>query len=233
MAMALNTLQVRRGLEPHEFVLIVTASCISRITDYACQQSGALFGDLSTATLICRRDHPRLPAQLELIDAAYCKQPALKAYFDFDMRDAVAFPTRDGGKQVAARRLVFSLDGMGIADTAPRAMANAASSLLRRNRIDPAQVDMIVPHQAGDRIVEFTQLKLSALGISGEVINGLTRDTGNVSSGSVPYALRQHWSALHGTILCPVAAVGAPGKPEVSQGCVLLRRFARSRAQAA
>ena len=61
------------------------------------------------------------------------------------------------------------------------------------------------------------------LGVRGEVINGLTQRVGNVSSGSIPYGLRQTWHKLTGTIACPTAAVGSPGVKEVSQGCLLLR----------
>jgi hypothetical protein len=55
------------------------------------------------------------------------------------------------------------------------------------------------------------------------VLNGSTRQTGNVSSCSVPYVLKQRWADLHGTILCPTAGVGNPGEARVSQGCVVLR----------
>ena len=233
MSLVLHTFHARRGLQADEFVLVVTANRISRITDFGCPQAGALFGDLATATLIARRDSGRYPVRFELIDAHYRKQPAPQAYFDFDLRRDVLIPTRSGGRTVEPERLVFRLDGMGIADTAPRAMADAAASLLAKNHVRPDQVEFVVPHQAGSGIVRFTQMKLEAAGISAEVINGLTRDTGNVSSGSVPYALERHWTQLYGTILCPVAAVGAPGVAEVSQGCILLRGPSRPQSQAA
>ena len=50
------------------------------------------------------------------------------------------------------KRLVFSLDGMGIADTAPRAMAAAASEMTRQNDMLPSDIEHIVPHQAGEAI---------------------------------------------------------------------------------
>ena len=66
-------------------------------------------------------------------------------------------------------------------------------------------------------------MRLEGLGVRGEVVNGLTRDVGNVSSSSVPYALKQNWWRLGGTIVCPTAGVGGPGLAQVSQGCVILR----------
>ena len=86
----------------------------------------------------------------------------------------------------------------------------------------PETIRFVVPHQAGTGIVRLTSMKLESLGIRGEIINGLTRAIGNVSSSSIPYALKQSWDRLEGMIACPTAAVGTPGKAEVSQGCVLL-----------
>jgi hypothetical protein len=69
-------------------------------------------------------------------------------------------------------------------------------------------------------------MRLEAVGIRGEVISGWTKDIGNVSSSSVPYALKQVWQRLRGTILCPTAGVGKPGRATVSQGCIILQATA-------
>jgi hypothetical protein len=66
-------------------------------------------------------------------------------------------------------------------------------------------------------------MKLEQLGVQAEVVNGLTKSVGNVSSGSIPYALKKSWDRLHGIIACPTAAVGDPGRAKVSQGCLLLK----------
>ncbi|NCX97838.1 MAG: hypothetical protein EBX35_04490, partial [Planctomycetia bacterium] len=87
----------------------------------------------------------------------------------------------------------------------------------------PADVDFVVPHQAGTGIVRFTGMQLDSLGVRGELVNGLVARTGNVSACSVPHALAHTWPRLRGVVACPTAAVGSPGRPEVLQGCVLLR----------
>jgi hypothetical protein len=66
-------------------------------------------------------------------------------------------------------------------------------------------------------------MKVEQLGVHAEVINGLTSHVGNVSSNSIPYGLKQCWVRLTGLIACPTAAVGMPGKAEVSRGCILLQ----------
>jgi 3-oxoacyl-[acyl-carrier-protein] synthase III len=138
----------------------------------------------------------------------------------------VPAPRADGGVEQTAERVVFSLNGMAIADVAPRAMAGAVGKALEATGLSGGDVQYVVPHQAGQRIVEFTGMKLEALGVRGELINGMTRHIGNVSSGSIPYALKRHWSRLVGVVACPTAAVGSPGVAEVSQGCVLLKSTA-------
>ena len=87
-------------------------------------------------------------------------------------------------------------------------------------------MNFVVPHQAGSGIVRFTGMKLEEYGVQGELINGLTRRTGNVSACSVPHALKETWHRLRGLIACPTAAVGSPGKPEILQGCILLQATA-------
>lgn len=223
LALASRRLVPKLQLGQDEFVLVVTSSRISRITDYSCKQTGALFGDLATITLLSPADSSRYPVHFELLYADAQKQPADGVFFDFHLRQNVLSPVEGGGRSHDAQRLVFSLDGMGIADIAPRAMANATSAALAATGISPDEIRNVIPHQAGAGIVRLTAMKLDTLGIRGEVVNGLTAQVGNVSSGSIPYSLKQRWNTLAGTIACPTAAVGSPGVKEVSQGCILLR----------
>ena len=115
---------------------------------------------------------------------------------------------------------------MGIAETAPRAMAAAVARGLSASGLVPDEVCHVVPHQAGTGIVRFTGMQLEDHGVHGDIVNGLTRRTGNVSACSVPHALHHEWDRLGGIVACPTAAVGAPGRAEVLQGCVLLRATA-------
>lgn len=223
IAVACRRIFPRLRLAQDQYMLVVTASRISRITDYGCKQTAALFGDLATATMLARSDHHEHPVHFNVLYADAQKQPADAPYFGFEVRRNIRIPRAGGGAENAAERLVFSLDGMGIADVAPRAMAAATTVALAATGIRPEEVRFVVPHQAGAGIVRFTGMKLESCGVRGEIINGLTQQIGNVSSGSIPYALKKHWNRLSGTIACPTAAVGSPAAREVSQGCILLR----------
>jgi 3-oxoacyl-[acyl-carrier-protein] synthase III len=223
-ALAAVRRRMARGLKlkRNQFVLVVTASRISRITNYACNQTAPLFGDMATVTLLAPLDSRKYPVHFKLVHAHAEKQAARGVFFGFQMRPNLPLPTPDGGTQHEEQRLVFSLDGMGIADAAPRAMSSAVAQALQHKQLPPSEVRFVVPHQAGTGIVRFTGMKLEELGIRGELINGITGRVGNLSSCSIPYALHHSWNRLSGLVACPTAAVGDPGCAEVSQGCILL-----------
>jgi len=213
----------RLALGRDEFLLIVVATRISRITDYACGQTAGLFGDMASATLIAPLESRRHPPHFEILHAHAERRPVERPAFDFHMRPHVPVPAPDGGRAFDPERLVYSLDGMAIAETAPRAMSAAVVRALAESGLTGNAVDHIVPHQAGTGIVRFTGMKLEEHGIGGELVNGLVRRTGNVSACSIPHALHATWGRLRGLVACPTAAVGSPGRPEVLQGCILLR----------
>jgi 3-oxoacyl-[acyl-carrier-protein] synthase III len=213
----------RLALQPDQFVMVITASRISRITDYGCPITAPLFGDMATVTVLARIDSQKYPVHLALLAACAETRPADKVLFDFHCRQNVMIPAPNGSFSYDPRRLVFSLDGMGIGDAAPRAMADATCAILRESSIRPEDVRYVVPHQAGNGIVRLASMKFDEIGVHGEVVNGLTIEAGNVSSSSIPFALRTAWWTLDGTIACPSAGVGAPGQAKITQGCILLQ----------
>lgn len=210
-------------LQRNQFILVATASRISRITDYGCKQTAPLFGDLATVTILSPIDSEKYPVHFDLVFAGAEMQATEGVFFNYGLRDNVVMPTPDGGRSHAVQRLVFSLDALGICDAAPRAMAAATTKALHETQIRPEQVQFLLPHQAGTGIVRFAAMKLEEGGIHGEVVNGLTSEVGNVSSCSVPYGLRKTWDRLQGIVVCPTAGVGNPGEAKVSQGCIILQ----------
>lgn len=223
LSVIVNRWAPRLALGRDEFVLVVVANRISRITDFGCRQTAGLFGDMASATLIAPLASRRHPVHFEIVHAAAEKVPIERPAFDFHLRDQVPLPAPDGGTTHADHRLVYSLDGMAIAEIAPRSMSAAVAAAVAASGLSAGDVRFVVPHQAGSGIVRFTGMKLEEYGIGGELINGLTRLTGNVSACSIPHALKETWPRLAGVIACPNAAVGSPGKAEVLQGCILLR----------
>ena len=210
------------GLKKGQFILAVTVNRTSKIIDYSCRQTAGLFGDFAQATLLVRSDSDKYPVHFELLSAGAETEPVDGVFFDFHVRENVPVPTADSGRRCVPARLVFSLNGMGIGDAASRAMATVAEKALRAARIDPGKVRFVIPHQAGTGIVRLAAERLKMIGVRGELINGLTRQLGNISSSSVPQAIRSEWDRLDGIILCPTAGVGNPGDATVTRGCVIL-----------
>jgi 3-oxoacyl-[acyl-carrier-protein] synthase III len=227
LALVIKRILPSLGLTENEYVLLVTSSRISRITDFSCEVSGALFGDFATVTLLADCQSQRYPVHFQVVDAQFRTTSVKRPLFDFSRRTDVLAPTSEGGRRIIPDGIVFSLDGMGIADAAPRAMTDAALRMVQSAGLQSSDIQCIVPHQAGTGIVRQTGWRLEDAGFPGRVVNGLTERTGNVSSCSVPLSLKRGWNDFSGYVLCPVAAVGAPGKREVSQGCVLLRSVTR------
>jgi 3-oxoacyl-[acyl-carrier-protein] synthase III len=222
----------RLALAADDFLVVVVAGRISRITDFGCRQTGGLFGDQASATLVAPLTSRRHPVHFEIVHAHAERIPVAKPAFDFHRQPVVPVPAPDGGTRLETDRLVYSLDGMAIAEIAPRAMAEAVAQATAASGIAPGDLRFVVPHQAGSGIVRFTAMQLETGGVGGEVVNDLVRRTGNVSASSVPHALRHEWHRLTGLVACPTAAVGAPGRPEVTRGCVLLRATAAHDRQA-
>jgi len=94
-------------------------------------------------------DSEKYPVHFDLVFAGAGMQAAEGVFFDYHLRENVVMPTPEGGRSFASQRLVFSLNGLGIADAAPRAMASATAKALRGERIQPEEVQFLVPHQAG------------------------------------------------------------------------------------
>ena len=133
--------------------MVVTASRISRITNYGCKQTAPLFGDMGTVTILAPTGSEKYPVHFELVHARAGMQTAERVFFDYHVQENVPLPTPDGGRDCVPRRLVFSLDGMGIAEAAPRAMAASTAKALKETHIQPDEVQYLVPHQAGTGIV--------------------------------------------------------------------------------
>jgi 3-oxoacyl-[acyl-carrier-protein] synthase III len=222
LAVVVNRWAPRLALDDDGFLLVVVATRISRITDYSCPQTAGLFGDMASATLLAPAASRRHPPHFLVLHADAARRPVERPVFDFHVRSGVPVPAPDGGTLHADERLVYALDGMAIAEIAPRAMSAAVAEALEATGIAGDDVRFVVPHQAGTGIVRFTAMQLDGHGVRGDIVNGLTRRTGNVSACSIPHALDASWSRLTGLVACPAAAVGSPGRAEVLQGCVLL-----------
>ena len=155
-----------------------------------------------------------------LAEAEIC--PANGVFFDYHLRRTCRFPRRRRPERGATAAGLLA-QRHGDRRCRPAGDGRGAEKSLRPLTCDPKDVSFVVPHQAGSGIVRLAAMQLEGLGVGGEVINGLTREVANISSSSVPYAMKRQWDRLDGIVLCPTAGVGNPGEATVTRGCVILR----------
>ena len=93
MSQACHRIIPRLSLADDQFVLLVTASRISRITDYACKQTAGLFGDMATATLIAPSRSRKYPVHFDVLYAEAEKSPPIAPSSIFTFVITCHFPT--------------------------------------------------------------------------------------------------------------------------------------------
>jgi 3-oxoacyl-[acyl-carrier-protein] synthase III len=221
---------------PEQGFLLVTVGRTSKFTDFGAADTGALFGDFATATLIthcANRLHPprlllshsstALPETRSLSpDAALLSE----SLFDYQRRTDVLTPTPDGGAERVAERLCWTMDGVGVLYAAGPAMSGAVTRALDSLRLRTTDIQWLLGHQPGRKVMERAAGGLREHGYRGELPLDLTARTGNISCSSIPHALALHWDQLDGLVACPAIGMYAPGSKFMSQGCLIFEAVA-------
>lgn len=216
----------RLELDPDNFILIITSNRVSSIIDFGCLTTGALFGDYCAATCVVPMESCYSVPKFQILDAfSGFVGPMPAAYNKFVAKDALfpnptAAPPND--HRIIRDKVCSWLDGMGIGENAPRLMLEAIKESIIRTGATLDSIGGYVPHQAGQRIVEWLTEMLESK-LPGKVYNGYIRKTGNTSSTSIPLVLAKEWDNLKGRIFCPTAGAGNPSCPVMSQGCLALQ----------
>jgi 3-oxoacyl-[acyl-carrier-protein] synthase-3 len=80
----------------------------------------------------------------------------------------------------------IKMDGQGVFKFAVKSLSEVAEEVLAENKMQGADIDWMIPHQANIRIIEATAKKLG-LGMDKVVLTVATH--GNTSAASIPLAL--------------------------------------------
>jgi len=189
------------GAGSHRKVLVIGADTMSRIVDYTDRATCVLFGDGAGAMLVepAEDDTVGFMDFLNEIDGSggdYLKMPA-------------------GGSRLPAshetveKRLHYvHQEGQQVFKFAVRRMYEVCRDLMKRNRLEPRDIGLLIPHQANARIITATAERL---GLSPEqVVLNIDR-YGNTTSGTIPLATQdavQEGRLKRGDVVL-FAAVGA------------------------
>ncbi len=182
-------------------VLVIGADTMSRIVDYQDRATCVLFGDGAGALLL----EPSEDENTGLIDYLH-EVDGSGGNFLYMPAGGSRLPAT--AETIAKRMHFVHQDGQQVFKYAVRKMHEVCVNLLERNGLTPADVDVLIPHQANARIISAVAERL---GIPTEkaVIN--IERYGNTTGGTIPLATRDAIESgrLKKGDLALMAAVGA------------------------
>lgn len=151
---------------PDGRVLIVTAEVLSPLLDLDDFDTAILFGDATSASVLYGESHFER-AQARLL------RPELSAKGEDG--SSLSVPFRHGG--------FIQMKGGKVFAEAVRRMVTSLNSVCQREKLLIDQLDLVVPHQANQRIIDAIQHRIGI-----EVFSNI-RHHGNTSSSSIPLCL--------------------------------------------
>lgn len=168
-------------------ILLVGAEVLSRFTDWEDRTTCILFGDGAGAAVIQRHAGKRGILSTHL-------------HSDGSLGDLIQVPA--GGSQHPAshdtirKRMHFvKMKGNETFKAAVRALEGVVQEALEHNKVNPEEIDFLVPHQANLRIIQAMAQRLN-MPMEKVVLN--LPKYGNTSAASIPMALDE--AVRHGRI---------------------------------
>ncbi|HKE99670.1 MAG TPA: beta-ketoacyl-ACP synthase III [Actinomycetes bacterium] len=161
-------------------VLVVGADALSRITDYTDRSTCILFGDGAGAAVLRQGDRGVLGSSLGCDGG--------RARLLMTPGGGSRFPA--SARTVGDRRHFIEMEGREVFKGAVTAMASSSLEAIERSGLDPDAIDLVVPHQANQRIIDATARRLRVP--PERVVTNIAR-YGNTSAASIPIALAEAW----------------------------------------
>lgn len=181
----LYALQTARGylcLEPDSKILVVASEVVTRRMNWEDRATCVLFGDASGAAVLTGGEEGDGPRVLDIMLAA-----------DGSLGDLL---TVNGGGSAFSYKLgeavgpeyFVEFQGREVYKHAVRNMTEISETILKRNGLDKKDVDVLLPHQANQRIIDAVGRRFD---IPAERIFVNIHKYGNTSAASVPVALAE------------------------------------------
>ncbi len=161
-------------------VLVIGAETLSRIVDWTDRDTCVLFGDGAGAAVLSREGEGG-----RIIDSVLHSDGS-RADLLFMPAGGSALPA--SVETVSNRGHYLKMTGKGLYKEATTSMADAVREILDRNGFTPADMDLLIPHQANLRIIQSTAKKLD---IPPEKAYVNIHRYGNTSAATIPIALAE------------------------------------------
>jgi 3-oxoacyl-[acyl-carrier-protein] synthase-3 len=162
-------------------ILVVASEVVTSRVNFNDRSTCVLFGDGAGAAILSSTT----------ADGAVIEDIILKA--DGSLGELLtvkgggsAYPLKFG--QQTDENFFVQMQGRAVFKHAVRSMTNIAYEILEKNNLSVEDVDLLIPHQANNRIIEAVAKKL---GISPEKVFVNVQNYGNTSAASVPIALAE------------------------------------------
>jgi len=182
-AYAVDIAQKYLALGEAENVLIVSTEALSKLINFSDRTTCVLFGDGAGACVL-QKSNKMYASYLTSVGGGgkylYAKIDRQKT--PYEQEDAVTGTEREMTQNIG----YINMDGKEVYKFAIKAMPSAVEEACKKAGIEPAEIDIIVPHQANIRIVE-TALKNLNLPMEKAYVN--LDKYGNTSSATIPIAL--------------------------------------------
>ncbi len=176
----LYTLHVAQGIIKSgaaEKILVIGVDTLSKVTDFEDRSTCILFGDGAGAAVLTASDEPGI----------------LSSILNSDGRDWDLLYVPAGGSRtpiseevLKTRDQYIKMEGNDVFKVAVKSMESATINAIKEAGLAPEDIDLFVPHQANQRILEAVRKRLNFP--EEKVFVNLDR-YGNTSGASVPLAL--------------------------------------------
>lgn len=162
----------------HQTGLVIGTECLSSITNNRDRGTCVLFGDGSGAAIIQRRASAKMrPFGCHMVSDGSFAELLYLPGGGSDIRSTDPMYTWDNSK--------VSMKGNELFKVAVRCMKQSVLECLERSGVGIDQIDMLVPHQANERIIDRLCEELSFP--ADKVIKNIDQ-VGNTSAASIPIA---------------------------------------------
>lgn len=196
--------------------LIIGADCMSRVTDWTDRATCVLFGDGAGAVVLEWQDNDCGVLASRLVNIDDVKE-ALNLPNSFDTS---TFPFADLGSAAGdtPEKRSITMKGAAVFKFSTKVMASCVREVLERAEVSIEDVDLIVPHQANERIIASAMKKLA---LPLDKIHLTIATVGNTSASSALIALADAYAQgkiTEGMLVCMVGFGGG-----LTAGAVLFR----------
>lgn len=162
-----------------DYVLVIGAETLSRITDWTDRSTCVLFGDGAGAVLLAASEEPG--------GILSCTLGADGSGGDLLILPAGGSANPTTLETVAQRQHYIKMDGKAVFRFATRVMAEATRQVIAQAGLTLDEIDLVIPHQANRRIIQSSVVK--QLKVPEEKVFINLERYGNTSTASIPIAL--------------------------------------------